>query len=106
MIRSSLIAVFALAALTMSQAAPFAQISDDVVRIGTLGDMSGPNADQQGLGDVVADRMAVADFGVKLHGMPIEIIRGDLSGKTGVGIARRSFDQAWLWESECPLVHH
>jgi branched-chain amino acid transport system substrate-binding protein len=94
MIRSSFAAVFALAAVTMSQPA-FAQISDDVVCIGILGDMSGPNADQQGPGDVVAARMAVADFGGKVRGAPIEVIGGDLLGKTdvGVGIARRWFDQ-------------
>ena len=90
---------FALAGLMTSQAA-FAQISDNVVRIGILGDMSGPNADQQGPGDMVAARMAVADFGGlnsngKMHDAPIEIIGGDLLGKTdiGVGIARRWFDQ-------------
>ena len=89
----------AFAALTMSHAG-FAQISDNVVRIGVLGDMSGPNADQQGPGDVVAARMAVADFGGpnasgKVRGAPIEIIGGDLLGKTdvGVGIARQWFDQ-------------
>jgi branched-chain amino acid transport system substrate-binding protein len=94
MIRFSLAAAFTLAALTMSQAA-FAQISDNVVRIGILGDMSGPNADQQGPGDVVAARMAVADFGGKVRDAPIEVISGDLLGKTdvGVGIARRWFDQ-------------
>ena len=39
--------------------------------------------------------MAVADFGGKVHGVPIEVLSGDLFGKTdaGVGIARRWFDQ-------------
>ena len=104
MIRLSVAAAVALAGLMMSQAA-FAQISDNVVRIGILGDMSGPNADQQGPGDVVAARMAVADFGSpnsngpnsngKVRDAPIEVIGGDLLGKTdvGVGIARRWFDQ-------------
>ena len=104
MSRSSLAAVVALTAFamplgTMSRAA-FAQISDNVVRIGILGDMSGPNADQQGPGDVVAARMAVADFGGpssngKVLGALIEVLGGDLLGKTdvGVGIARRWFDQ-------------
>ena len=77
---------------TMSRAA-FAQISDNVVRIGILGDMSGPNAGMQGPGDVVAARMAVADFGGKAGGAPIGIVSGDLLGKTGAGIARQWFDQ-------------
>ncbi len=71
-----------------------AQISDNVVRIGILGDMTGPNADQHGPGDVVAAKMAVADFGGKVHGAPIEILPGNLLGATdiGVGIARQWFD--------------
>src|SRR3712207_5940801 len=40
-----------------------AQISDNVVKIGVLDDMSGPFADQQGMGDVVSARMAIEDFG-------------------------------------------
>lgn len=72
-----------------------AQISGNVVKIGVLGDMSGPNADQQGPGDVTAARMAAEDFGGKVRGAPIEVIGGDLLGKTdvGVGIARRWFDE-------------
>jgi branched-chain amino acid transport system substrate-binding protein len=94
MFRLSRAAALAVAALTMARPVA-AQISGDVVRIGILGDMSGPNADQQGPGDVVAARMAVEDFGGKVHGAPIQIVSGDLLGKTdvGVGIARRWFDE-------------
>ena len=93
MSRMSLAAAFMTASLTMAHAA-VAQISDNVVRPGVLGDMSGPNADQQGPGDVVAARMAVADFGGKLRGAPIEVLAGNLPGApdVGVGIARRWFD--------------
>ena len=94
MIRSSFAAVFALAAVTMSQPA-FAQISDDVVCIGILGDMSGPNADQQGPGDVVAARMAVADFGGKVRGAPIEVIGGDLLGKSRQNQAQGRLGTHW-----------
>jgi len=85
----------ALAALLLSASAAVAQISDNVVRIGVLVDMSGPNADQQGPGDVAAARLAVEDFGGKIGGVPVEIVSGDLLGKTdvGVGIARQWFDQ-------------
>ena len=50
-----------------------AQYSDDVVKIGVLDDMSGPYADIQGPGDVVAVKMAVEDFGGKVNGKPIEV---------------------------------
>ncbi len=81
----------------MSVAAAFpaaAQISDNIVRLGILGDMSGPNADQHGPGDVVAARMAVADFGGKVRGAPIEIVTGNLLGAPdiGVGISRGWYD--------------
>ena len=45
-----------------------AQVSDNLVRIGVLGDLSGVYADFGGPGDVVAARMAVEDFGGKVLG--------------------------------------
>jgi branched-chain amino acid transport system substrate-binding protein len=36
---------------------------DGAVKIGVLDDMSGPYSDNTGLGDLLALRMAVADFG-------------------------------------------
>ena len=49
-------------------------ISDGVVKIGVLDDMSGVFADQQGMGDFVAARMAAEDFGGHVLGAPIEVI--------------------------------
>lgn len=71
-----------------------AQISDDVVKLGVLDDMSGPYADIQGPGDVVAVKMAVEDFGGSINGKPIEVVSGDLQNKADVGsaIARRWYD--------------
>ncbi len=86
----------ALCALALAPLSPaLAQISDGKVRIGILGDMSGPNADQHGPGDVVAARLAIEDFGPTVRGAPIEIIPGNLLGgpDIGVGIARRWFDE-------------
>lgn len=79
----------------LSAAPASAQISGNVVRIGILGDMTGPNADQHGPGDVVAARLAVEDFGGKVRGAPIEILPGNLLGgpDIGIGIARRWFDE-------------
>ena len=72
-----------------------AQISDNAVKIGVLDDMSGPFADQQGMGDVVSARMAVEDFGGRVLGSPIEIVYGDLQNRpdVGMGIARRWYDE-------------
>lgn len=59
-----------------------------------LGDQSGLYADLGGPGAVQAARMAVADAGGKVAGMPIEIVVGDHQNKADVGaaIARRWWD--------------
>lgn len=71
-----------------------AQVSDDVVKLGVMDDMSGPYADIQGPGDVVAVKMAVEDFGGTVLGAPIEVVSADLQNKADVGsaIARRWYD--------------
>jgi len=68
-----------------------AQVSDDVVKIGVLTDMSGQYSDLNGPGSLLAAQMAAADFGGKVLGKPIEIIGADHQQKAdiGVGIARR-----------------
>jgi len=80
--------------LLSSTVAARAQISDDVVKIGVMDDMSGPYADIQGPGDVVAVKMAVEDFGGSINGKPIELVSGDLQNKADVGsaLARRWYD--------------
>src|SRR3954468_23299762 len=81
--------------LSVGLAGPaMAQISDGIVKIGVLDDMSGPYADIQGPGDVVAVKMAVEDFGGTVLGKPIEVISGDLQNKADVGsaIARQWYD--------------
>lgn len=78
-----------LAALGACPAA--AQVSDDVVKIGVLTDMSGQWSDMNGPGSLVAAQMAAEDFGGKVLGKPIEIIGADHQQKVdvGSGIARR-----------------
>jgi len=80
--------------IALSGSVALGQISDDAVRIGVLDDMSGPYADIQGPGDVVAVKMAVEDFGGSVLGKPIEVISGDLLNKADVGaaIARQWYD--------------
>ncbi len=71
-----------------------AQISDNVVRIGVLTDMSGPASDATGPGSVAAARMAIEDFGGKVLGVPIELVVADsqLKPDIGAGIARKWYD--------------
>jgi branched-chain amino acid transport system substrate-binding protein len=80
------------ALVTVSSSA--ASLSNDVVKIGVLDDLSGPYSELQGEGDVVAARMAVEDFGGKVLGKPIEVLKGDHLNKVDVGtlIARRWYD--------------
>jgi branched-chain amino acid transport system substrate-binding protein len=70
------------------------KVSDDVVRIGVLTDMSGIYSDLSGKGAVEAVRMAVEDHGGKVLGKPVEVIHADHQNKPDVGsnIARQWFD--------------
>src|SRR6202142_4127959 len=71
-----------------------AQISDDVVKLGVLTDMSSLYADATGKGSLAAVEMAVADYGGKVKGKPIEVVSADHQNKpdVGVGIARNWYD--------------
>jgi len=75
------------AALALGAGAAQAQISDDVVKIGVLTDMSSLYADLAGPGSVQAAEMAVKDFGGTVQGKPIEVISGDHLNKPDVGAA-------------------
>jgi len=82
-------AVFALGA-----GAAHAQISDGVIKIGVLNDMSGLYADLTGPGSVVAAKMAIEDFGAAAKGMKVEVVSADHQNKPDVGstIARTWYD--------------
>jgi branched-chain amino acid transport system substrate-binding protein len=84
----------AFAATVLSSPAAFAQVSDDVVKIGVLTDMNGPASTPTGQGSVTAAQMAVDDFGGTVLGKPISVIVGDHQDKPdiGAGIARRWYD--------------
>jgi len=81
-------------ALAGSSVTAHAQVSDDVVKIGVLTDMSSLYADATGKGSLIAVEMAAADFGGKVKGKPIQVVSGDHQNKpdVGVGIARNWFD--------------
>lgn len=69
-------------------------VSDQVVKIGVLADMSGVYKDMSGPGVVEAVKMAVEDFGGSVLGRPIEVISADHQNKpdTAATIARRWYD--------------
>jgi branched-chain amino acid transport system substrate-binding protein len=73
-----------LAAALMSGAAN-AQISDGVIKIGVMNDMSGLYADLTGQGSVLAARLAVEDFGATAKGLKVEIVGADHQNKPDVG---------------------
>ncbi|KQR77160.1 ABC transporter permease [Burkholderia sp. Leaf177] len=87
-----------LASLSLSCTAAFAQnprISDDVVRIGVLTDLTGLYSDFSGKGSVEAVRMAVEDFGGTVAGKKIDVVYADHQNKADVASskAREWFDQ-------------
>ncbi|MCR6737016.1 MAG: ABC transporter substrate-binding protein [Afipia sp.] len=64
------------------------KISDDVVKIGVLTDMSGQFSHEAGEGSVTAVKMAVEDFGGTVLGKPIEVIVADHQNRNEVAIAK------------------
>jgi len=76
--------------------APQVALGEDVkpLKIGVMNDMSGVYADYQGVGSVVAAKLAVDDYAAKL-GVPVEIVSADHQNKPDVGsaIARRWIDE-------------
>lgn len=79
----------------VSAASASAQFSDNKITIGVMGDQSGVVADVGGPGSILAARMAVADFGGVLDGVPVEIITADHQNKPDVAsaIGREWFDR-------------
>ena len=71
-----------------------AQISDDVVKIGFITDISGPYSDIDGSAGVEAVKMAIADFGGTVNGKKIEFVYADHQNKPDVAAskAREWFD--------------
>ncbi|MBP0599685.1 ABC transporter substrate-binding protein [Herbaspirillum sp. LeCh32-8] len=84
MLAASLAVAGALACAAGAQA----QVSNDTVRIGFITDMSGPYADTDGAGGLEAIRMAVADYGGKVLGKPIEVMSADHQNKADIAATR------------------
>jgi len=60
-----------------AETAPGHGISDGVVKIGLILDMSGPYSEVTGAGSAAAAKMAVEDFGGRVLGAPIEVLVAD-----------------------------
>ncbi len=93
--RSAAIATGATLLLASACAAPAQErISDGVVKIGMIEDMSSIYADITGIGAVTAAKMAVEDFGGKVLGKPIEVVSADHQNKADIAAAtaREWFD--------------
>ncbi|WP_344762340.1 ABC transporter substrate-binding protein [Actimicrobium antarcticum] len=71
-------------------------ISDDVVKVGLLLDLSGVYADIAGKGTATAVQMAIDDFGGKVLGKKIEMVFADHNNKADIAAskAREWFDTA------------
>ena len=93
--RSAAIATGAVLLLASAFDAPAQEkISDGVVKIGMIEDMSSIYADITGIGAVTAAKMAVEDFGGKVLGKPIEVVSADHQNKADIAAAtaREWFD--------------
>ncbi|AWU95441.1 ABC transporter substrate-binding protein [Azospirillum ramasamyi] len=90
--RKFLLAGVALA--TLASGSAYAQMSDDVIKIGMLSDRSGIYADINGEGSAIAARMAAEEFGNAINGTKIEIIVGDHQNKADIAanLARQWID--------------
>jgi branched-chain amino acid transport system substrate-binding protein len=93
--RCSAVMLAAAGLLVAGSLASAAQADDRPIRIGVMNDMSGPYADFQGPGSVVAAEMAVEDYGGKAAGRKVEVISADHQNKPDVGaaIARKWLDE-------------
>ena len=85
--KRKLMTVVVAAALATGMSAANAQqgkLSDDVVKIGVLTDMSGVYAEYGGPGAVMAAKMAVEDFGGKMFGKEIQVVSADHQNKPDI----------------------
>ena len=77
----------ALALACAASCTAHAEISDQVVRVGVLNDISGIFQDTNGMGSVEAARMAAEDFNAAGHNIKVEIVYADHQNKADVGSA-------------------
>jgi branched-chain amino acid transport system substrate-binding protein len=100
LVRIALGLVLALPTLTTTALAQ-GKVSDGVVKIGVLTDMTGAYSDLAGPGSVAAAQMAAEDFGGKVAGAKIAVVSADHQNKADVAsnIARK-----WLDEEQVDVI--
>ncbi|MGE8476353.1 MAG: ABC transporter substrate-binding protein, partial [Paraburkholderia hospita] len=79
---------FAAAAGTMFAAGNAQAADGQTVKIGYITDLSGLYADLDGQGGLEAIRMAIADFGGKVNGKPVELVYADHQNKADIAASR------------------
>jgi branched-chain amino acid transport system substrate-binding protein len=91
-----------LAGLGFAGATAHAQgISDDVIRIGFITDMSGVYSDIDGKAGLEAVRMAIEDAGGSINGKKIEVVSADHQNKADVASARV---REWFDEQKVDVI--
>ncbi|MEE9299822.1 MAG: ABC transporter substrate-binding protein [Alphaproteobacteria bacterium] len=100
MIGRSILSLWATAFLLIAHPA-IGQISDGVVKIGVMTDLSGPYSDFSGMGSVTAVQIAIEDFGSTVAGVPIEIVSADHQNKSDIAATRA---RKWIEVEEVDLV--
>jgi len=78
-----------------------AQSTAAPLKIGVLGDFSGPYSGISGIGSVTAAGFAIADVGGKVLGRPVEVVTADHQNKADVGLG---VVREWFGPSNVSLV--
>jgi branched-chain amino acid transport system substrate-binding protein len=97
--RFALLAVIVAMLMSAAAAAPARaqapQGAAGAVKLGLILDMTGPYSGNTGTGSATAARMAVADFGGRVLGRPIEMLTADTRNSSGhaASVARDWFDR-------------
>lgn len=89
------------ASLLAATVASAAGISDDVIRIGYLTDISGVYADYDGQGGVKAIEMAIRDAGGSIDGKKIELLYADHQNKADVAAAK---SREWIDRNKVDIL--
>ena len=94
-------AVLATGMLAAAGTATAQGISDDVIRIGFITDMSGVYSDVDGPAGAEAIRMAIADAGGEINGKKIELLVADHQNKADVASSRA---REWFDENKLDML--
>lgn len=97
----TLTAAMALAGLGLTGPSQAAEMSDNVIRIGFITDMSSVYSDLDGKAGADAIRMAIADAGGEIDGKKIELLVADHQNKADVASSRA---RAWFDEQHLDML--